>query len=197
MSEAYSIMSPSFTRPKNVRRSSLSTIGSKAVQYDDSVQEQSSPKPKILRTADVDLTAVHSDQAMNESKPQNSDHIASVHEDVKSILVRQLDVKILLGLLNGKYGPISADSESHRRSFLDDVKAALPRVVDYRRPVEAESSDEIENRSDHVSDDNAETGGTDAVPSQVGPTTGTLVRKELRPRQNLSASAAPKRGIRR
>ena len=205
MSEAYSIMSPSFTRPKNVRKSSLSTNGARPFQADESAPPQSPSKSKISKTSEVDLTTDQTDNSKSRSDTEKPPEGASFQEQAKSMLSAKLDSKILIDLMTGKYGPVS-DSDENLRRFLKHLKDRMPSASslvltpdpEFTSSSDGESDDDSDSEYDDESDDDVTvTEDGDVHQSQGRTATGTLVRKELRPRQNNTGSSAPKRGLRR
>lgn len=197
MSEAYSIMSPSFTRPKHVRRSSLSSASGKAVESVDSAPDKTSPKSKMIRTSDVD-TPTHTHLKPVErlstglfAQSGQSGAVTPDYEEVENVkakLLRKLDIKILVDLLSGKY-ELSSESDRNFRRFLKATQGEVEQVP--------ESAISVDDDSSLDTGDTTETEDEEVVPRQVGPANGTLVRTELRPRQQLIGRAAPKRSVRR
>jgi len=197
MSEAYSIMSPSFTRPKHVRRSSLSSVSAKAVESVDSAPDQTSPKSKMIRTSDVDtptrkyLKPVERHSTVRIAQSAQSGAVISDDEEVenaKARLLRKLDIKILVDLLSGKY-ELSSESHKNFRRFLKTTNGVMDEAN--------ASAISVDDDSSLDSGDTTETEDEEVVPRQVGPANGTLVRTELRPRQQFIGRAAPKRSVRR
>jgi hypothetical protein len=193
MADAYSIMSPSFTKPRNFRRSSLSM----SVDNDhDTVKDVGPSKHLSSKASQPDsVTGTSSPQ-----KAANGDSRRSVSpprlafeagaDSVNVVQSSQLDIKVMRDLLAGKFGKATGTGE-YLSGFVSDVVAKLR---PNRKPVTVHS---IDSSKESDSDDDATVSEDADVEPPLGTAKGTLERTVMRVRVPLTKKAAAKSGLRR
>jgi hypothetical protein len=197
MVDAFSIMSPSFTKPR--RLSSLSTSFDKNQASNDIARQvglsindssrSSKPDATIAEGMASPRKVVNAEARRSVSPPRlgfENGSSNNLYPDQSS----QLDVKIMSEILVGKFGNIPVSNE-HFPRFLTDVAAKLRRN---QKPITVHSIDS--SKESDFEDDATLTEDADVEPP-LGFTKGTLERKVMRVRVPISKRAAAKSGLRR
>ena len=184
MSDAYSIMSPSFTRPRHIRRSSLSTVGGNAVQLDAPNTVASSSPPRKSTTQSTASPARTSISPRQTESNRQRDALQSPPSQRAQAVPRytvpsygQLDLGAMTALLKGEYQVLTGEPR-HLMKFTSVIlkmlsSESLPPWANDHGPLDLDVDTDYESSlQDHFDQ---------LIPR--GPASGTLVRKQIRSRR--------------
>ena len=171
-------MSPSFTRPRHIRRSSLSTVGGNAVQLDapNAVASSSPPRKSTTQsTASPARTSISPRRTESSQSPPSQRAQAVPRYTVPSY--GQLDLGAMTALLKGEYQVLTGEPR-HLMKFTSVILKMLsdeslpPFGMDHGPLVLDVDTDYESSLQDHFDQ---------LIPR--GPASGTLVRKQIRSRR--------------